>query len=631
MEDTEGVRFSKEYGGSVTKQQQRDAARREFADNLLEAFHIRNNRKALREEIDQLTAGLVFVDDITENKLTYLFDTLYRAGTLKSIADQQAEEIRRVMKGSKLYISERVKHEFGDDWDNVRRAAFGAGIYFVNDKKARKLDSKYEEMAESFGGIFKKDELDEAKMISTILEAVGAGTPRTMTLEEAAFNEGGKEAVAAQLEYLDSVFRKEFELLAKKFNVESTLKTKKELQRMPAKERIAYLRQLYGLDRATENLRQQLQRTGDVPEGMTIDEYTQTLDERARQEKEDRIRFISREDFRATPAIERLGIKIDGTVADYSMTEQLLRRDRAAKSVKREVKKAEKRLAATPAEKRFAAGVTRGIYTESDIPKTMRAATVMELADYYAAEAALGEDMIRQRRRDINSVQQEAAAKYFGQVGAFKKSSMLIMNERTPTRNMLHMFGDKLGAEINSYYFEPAGRNSAEMIRFVNAQMDRVRTFEGKDGKNKELTKDERALVQQVIEGRAVAETVAGLEMKAAIRNAADNIKKGTDAGDAAKEFGLKADEADLAVKYSRWMETQEIIEKGNYDEVRIGKAAEKYSQLFDAYYTAINDFLVSHGYEPIGWIKGYAPHLQPEENHNVLITALSALGIIPM
>jgi len=157
---------------------------------------------------------------------------------------------------------------------------------------------------------------------------------------------------------------------------------------------------------------------------------------------------------------------------------------------------------------------------------------------------------------------------------------------------------------------------------------DEVRTFEGKNGKASELTAEESALVQQVIEGKAAAEEVAGLEMRSAIESAAQNLRSGEDISDVSREFSLSADERALAQRYARWLETESALGSGNVDNVKIENAVNKYSQMFDDFYDAINDFLVAHGYEPIGFIKGYAPHIQSEENQNLLNKAFKAMGI---
>lgn len=360
----------------------------------------------------------------------------------------------------------------------------------------------------------------------------------------------------------------------------------------------------------------------------TVDEYTAALEQRAAQEKAERMKNISKEDFTGTPALERLGVKVENSVGIYEFIPSLIESDRAAKSIRKEMRRAERRLNATAAERNFASGVAAGVYSQEDIPSTMNADKVMELADYYWAERAVSADMIRQQRTDINKALSEKMQELFKDSDAFKPSRSIVLNHRTPERNMLHIFGDERGAAINAAIFDPVAVNEAERIRFRNRMHDEVRAFKDSTGKVTRLTKEERAVVQQVIEGRAVGEIVAGMEMSSAIQNAAENIKNGADPTDAATEFSLDREQRRLAEKYSRWLETQEILESGRVDNVKVENAVKKYTDLFNQFYEAINDFLVAHGYEPIGFIKGYAPHIQPENNQNLLNKSLQAMGI---
>jgi|GEM_PF-1035110 len=366
-----------------------------------------------------------------------------------------------------------------------------------------------------------------------------------------------------------------------------------------------------------------------IPEGYSsIEEFVASSEARAAAAKAERLRNVSKEDFAGTKALQKLGVKIENSVGIYSHIDQLIAGDRAAKQIQRETRKAERRLGATEAERNFASGIAAGVYTAGDIPASMNAEKVMELADYYFAEQAVAADRIRQQRAEIGRVLDEKMEELFKDSDDFKPSRAIVLNYRTPARNMLHIFGDERGRAINEAIFGPVAVNEAERFRFVNRMHDAVRTFAGKDGKPKKLAKEERAVVQQVIEGRAAAEMVAGMEMRGAIESAAHNIRNGRDAGDEAKEFGLSREEEKLAIRYARWLETEEAMRSGKVDAVKVEAAAKKYSELFNQFYDAINDFLVAHGYEPIGFIKGYAPHIQPEENHNLLNKAFGALGI---
>ncbi len=381
---------------------------------------------------------------------------------------------------------------------------------------------------------------------------------------------------------------------------------------------------------------------GAVPEGFdNIDDYTAALEAAA----EERMRNRSREEFEGSDALKNLGIRIANSVGLYGNTQQLIENDRAAKSVRKEIKRAERRLQATDAEKNFASGVAAGIYGEADIPPSMDADTVMELADYYWAEKAVQNDLIREQRTKINQNLDERVRRLMDGVDDAKTKvpAAVIMRNRTPERNMRRIFGNAKGDEINDYLFRPVQDNEAERIRFVNRMHNEVRTFLDRDGKNRGLNQEERALVQLVIEGRAAEDAVNAMERSRDIQNAAENIKNARklagkddlvkrrqaeiDASvDEAREFNLGTDERRLAIQYSRWLETQERLEGA--DITIIGNAVEKYRELFNQLYDAANDFLVAHGYEPIGFIRGYAPHLQSQETQERFNNALERMGI---
>ncbi len=379
-----------------------------------------------------------------------------------------------------------------------------------------------------------------------------------------------------------------------------------------------------------------------APEGFdSIDDYTAALEAAA----EERMRNRSREEFEGSDALKDLGIRIANSVGLYGNTQQLIENDRAAKSIRKEIKRAERRLQATDAEKNFASGVAAGIYGEADIPPSMDADTVMELADYYWAEKAVQNDLIREQRTKINRNLDERVRRLMDGVDDAKTKvpAAVIMRNRTPERNMRRIFGNAKGDEINDYLFRPVQDNEAERIRFVNRMHNEVRTFKDRNGKDRRLNKEERALVQLVIEGRAAEDAVNAMERSRDIQNAAENIKNARklagkddlakrrqaeiDASvDEAREFNLGTDERRLAIQYSRWLETQERLQGA--DTTIIGNAVEKYRELFNQLYDAANDFLVAHGYEPIGFIRGYAPHLQSQETQERFNNALERMGI---
>lgn len=400
--------------------------------------------------------------------------------------------------------------------------------------------------------------------------------------------------------------------------------------------------------RLTPKQKEQLERArararGDAPRMQdfdNVDDYFAAMRQRAEAERKKRMRNVPKEEFEGTEALQDLGIKIENSAGLYQNVEQMIENDKAAKKIQREIRRAEKRLSVTPKEKSYAAGIAAGIYDADDIPSRMNASKVMELADYYTAEQAMKSDTIPVRRQDISQNLRAQAAELFKDTGndtfekkyekaLFSPKGGLALYHRTPQRSMRAIFGWEQGQKINEAIFEPVYVNEQERKRFVNRMHDEVRRFEDKNGKQTALTEKERALTQLVIEGKAVAELVAASDMKEQLIHAAENLKAGGEMADVSQEFGLHDKEArDLARRYADWLQTQEDLAGTDVDQTKVEHAVEAYRTLYDKFYKAINHFLVAHGYEPIGFIKGYAPHFQPEAESGKLEKALKSIGV---
>lgn len=400
--------------------------------------------------------------------------------------------------------------------------------------------------------------------------------------------------------------------------------------------------------RLTPEQKEQLERArararGDAPRMQdfdNVDDYFAAMRQRAEAERKKRMRNVPKEEFEGTEALQDLGIKIENSAGLYQNVEQMIENDKAAKKIQREIRRAEKRLGVTPKEKSYAAGIAAGIYDADDIPSRMNASKVMELADYYTAEQAMKSDTIPMQRQDISQNLRAQAAELFKDTGndtfekkyekaLFSPKGGLALYHRTPQRSMRAIFGWEQGQKINEAIFEPVYVNEQERKRFVNRMHDEVRRFEDKNGKQTALTEKERALTQLVIEGKAVAELVAASDMKEQLIHAAENLKAGGEMADVSQEFGLHDKEArDLARRYADWLQTQEDLAGTDVDQTKVEHAVEAYRTLYDKFYKAINHFLVAHGYEPIGFIKGYAPHFQPEAESGKLEKALKSIGV---
>ena len=379
-----------------------------------------------------------------------------------------------------------------------------------------------------------------------------------------------------------------------------------------------------------------------VPEGQRLDEATFWMMRRKIAEGNilTRIRAMSaeakgqawqessRNDFKSTGALEKMGVKVERSVGRYGKTQTLIEMDKAFKQAKKEVNRAIDRLGATAKEVAFARQIADGVFDMQDIPQGFSKRVVLSLVDYMNAEAALGEDRLAAQRKSIRQDTTAVLETLFKDVKDNKVQDMFTLNHRTAQRNMLKIFGDETGERINKAIFDPIKGNESERIRFINRQFDDVREFADSTGRKSELTHEESILVQLVMEGKATEALLGDMPGNPQITKAGLKIADGMKASEAAKSEHLNKNEKQLAKMYASWVGALRMMADGKIDAVKIDNAAKAYTQKYNEFYAAINDFLVAHGYEPIGFIQNYAPHMQSEESRGALDSALKALGL---
>lgn len=367
-----------------------------------------------------------------------------------------------------------------------------------------------------------------------------------------------------------------------------------------------------------------------IPAGYAdMAEYLAAVQSRAEETERNLLIETPREEFEGTPALQRMGIRIDHSVGVYDNIEGRMANYQAALDVQKAAHTAEKRLHATLAEMDFAEGVALGLYQEADIPQELDKDVVMELADYYYADKAVKSDTLTGIKRQIRDALDKQANELFRDADAFKTPPSILMNEMTPERMFRKIFGDKVGEIVNRWLVYPSQRNEAEKIRWINRIKDSVSEFTDSKGKKSAPTKDEWAACQIMIEGRAASEIAAGMEMSKNIMDAADNIANGMDPEDAAKEMGLSSElEKQYAVLIGRQRQVEQALADGQIDEVKVKEMTDKVSSMFNDLYEVANDVLFAHGMPTIRYKAGYAPHMQSEATQNSLKKALQFLGV---
>ena len=351
----------------------------------------------------------------------------------------------------------------------------------------------------------------------------------------------------------------------------------------------------------------------------SMDEYTAALKAEAAAGKAERLRVKTKDEFAGALQVCGVDIKIENAVGDYSIARQLLEGHRAEREIGAEARKAEARLKPTPDEKEFAHGLAAGHNTITDLPASMDRYTVSELADYYAAAQSAGGGALPRQRATIRELFDEQAEDLLKKIDSFKPKRALAQNFTTPEQLIFDMAGDEQGKKINGAVFWPAGANEAGRIRFQNEVFNKVRRIEDGNGRARELTNAEDALAHKYLEGKAASEELLKSPLREHIAAAAGDIREGMDPYDAASARRLDSSDRKLAQRYSLYLEAQDAFDGGKVDKVIVANAAKAYTGLYDDFHDAYNRFLAVHGYPPVPYRKGYAPHMQPEGTYGPL------------
>lgn len=357
--------------------------------------------------------------------------------------------------------------------------------------------------------------------------------------------------------------------------------------------------------------------------------------ENARVMREAQENEAERQELRDNPVepgthAEKMGVKISHPFAPITNVDDLVTEAKYAKKASRDIEKKIRELNPTPAEKEFAQGIAKGAsfdsagnivggtYTAEQIPTTMSKEKVTQLAYYYMAKNDYAGKLIRSRKYAAQRRWQAKLEELFGTPDDRKLPGALSLQVNTMQRNVEKTFGKELGKKINEEFFNPILENSAEKIRFINRMFDRVRGFD--------LSESESALVQRVIEGTAVADQVSKLDpdMQKRVTDAATS----TDVKKTAAEMNIPREQMELVERYKAWLDTQARLQDADVDAKKIEEAAAEYKKAYNEFYDLINEFLVSHGYDPIGYVKGYAPHMQPEKAQEGTAKFLKLIGI---
>lgn len=160
-------------------------AKQDLRRRLLDTFSVPpGSRAELGRIIEGFADKMIRSGRYTEQDRSALFDKLYDAGAMTLTADPYYSDARGALVKRRMYVSDALKAEFGDDWNDFRKRAFAAGIFLTNDPNDMAPDMWQAELGETLPGLFDSDNLDMRSFMERVVQVAEEGRDEQVSLAE---------------------------------------------------------------------------------------------------------------------------------------------------------------------------------------------------------------------------------------------------------------------------------------------------------------------------------------------------------------------------------------------------------------------------------------------------------------
>ena len=175
----------KEKAAAKVAESRPTIAKRDLQQNLLNLFSIPSGQRAeLGEMIEQYADRLLQNGELTQQDRDAFFDRMYESGVMTVPADEYYAEGRRAVVGGRIYVNDTIRGDLGDNWNDIRKRAFSAGVYLTNNPNDPGVDVWNAELADSMPGFFDEESVDGAAMLEQIIHVAEEGKDEKMSLAE---------------------------------------------------------------------------------------------------------------------------------------------------------------------------------------------------------------------------------------------------------------------------------------------------------------------------------------------------------------------------------------------------------------------------------------------------------------
>lgn len=160
-------------------------SKKKLRNSLLSLFNVEEGKKAeLGKLIDHYADRMLKNGELTQEDRNLLFDRLYDGGYMMLEPDEFYLDARNAVKKGRIYVSDQIKKEFGDDWNEFRKLAFSNQVYLVNDPSAPDVFAWNDELSETLPNLFYRENTEPREILETIVQIAEEGKGERVSLAE---------------------------------------------------------------------------------------------------------------------------------------------------------------------------------------------------------------------------------------------------------------------------------------------------------------------------------------------------------------------------------------------------------------------------------------------------------------
>ena len=182
-------------------------ATQELKNTLLKMFAVpRSERTDVSRVIDYFAGRVYRNGELTQVDRDVFFARLYSSGAMTDSIDERLGAAPDIVGDGRISVDSELRRDLGEEWNELRKRAFSAGLYLVEDTDARSVETWVKDLAQTAPDVFGATDTSPRQALEQIIQAAEEAQDQNLTLSEYAMTLGGKGYVP-QDEILDGMER----------------------------------------------------------------------------------------------------------------------------------------------------------------------------------------------------------------------------------------------------------------------------------------------------------------------------------------------------------------------------------------------------------------------------------------